>query len=102
VWGRHLTGNVHRRRPLYWLTSHGYVLAIARLRPSSDPMHTVGVGLCLATNSAPLLVTELAYPTQRAPITALYNSSWYIGSIISAWTTYATLKIFTDSDWAWR
>lgn len=62
----------------------------------------VGVGLCLATNSAPLLVTELAYPTQRAPITAMYNSSWYIGSIISAWVTYATLKTLTGSTWAWR
>ncbi|KIM27467.1 hypothetical protein M408DRAFT_329932 [Serendipita vermifera MAFF 305830] len=62
----------------------------------------VGLGLCFATNSAPLLVTELAYPTQRAPITALYNSSWYIGSIISAWTTYATLKTLSGSDWSWR
>ncbi|KAG8818549.1 hypothetical protein FRC17_010793, partial [Serendipita sp. 399] len=62
----------------------------------------VGIGLCFATNSAPLLVTELAYPTQRAPITAMYNSSWYIGSIFSAWTTYATLKTLTGSTWAWR
>lgn len=65
-------------------------------------MPTVGVGLCFATNAAPLLVTELAYPTQRAPITALYNSSWYLGSIISAWVTYATLKTLHGSMWAWR
>lgn len=62
----------------------------------------VGIGLCFATNAAPLLVTELAYPTQRAPITALYNSSWYLGSIISAWVTFATLKTLTGSTWAWR
>ncbi|CAE6465696.1 unnamed protein product [Rhizoctonia solani] len=42
----------------------------------------IGLGLGFATNSAPLLITELAYPTQRGPITAMYNSSWYIGSII--------------------
>ncbi|CAE6478061.1 unnamed protein product [Rhizoctonia solani] len=42
----------------------------------------IGLGLGFATNSAPLLITELAYPTQRGPITAMYNSSWYVGSII--------------------
>ena len=34
---------------------------------AADSLPTVGIGLCLATNSAPLLVCELAYPTQRAP-----------------------------------
>lgn len=61
--------------------------------------HPVGFGLGFATNAAPLLIvsrprtandlilfvlihfgslnqTELAYPTQRGPITASYNSSW--------------------------
>ncbi|CCO29585.1 Lactose permease [Rhizoctonia solani AG-1 IB] len=42
----------------------------------------IGLGLGFATNAAPLLITELAYPTQRGPITAMYNSSWYFGSII--------------------
>ncbi|KAG8779330.1 hypothetical protein FRC16_003453 [Serendipita sp. 398] len=62
----------------------------------------VGVGLCIATNAAPLLITELAYPTQRAPITAMYNGSWYVGSILSAWVTYATIKTLPGSVWAWR
>lgn len=44
----------------------------------------VGLGLGFATNAAPLLITELAYPTQRGPITASYNSSWYLGSIVAA------------------
>ncbi|KAG8679794.1 hypothetical protein FRC09_018708, partial [Ceratobasidium sp. 395] len=43
----------------------------------------IGFGLCFATNAAPLLITELAYPTQRGRITAMYNSSWYVGSIIA-------------------
>lgn len=34
----------------------------------------IGFGLTFATNAAPILIVELAYPTQRAPITALYNS----------------------------
>ncbi|KAF9052411.1 general substrate transporter [Hymenopellis radicata] len=45
----------------------------------------LGFGLAFCTNSAPLLLLELAYPTQRGKITSFYNSSWYFGSIISAW-----------------
>lgn len=33
----------------------------------------IGAGLTFATNAAPILITELAYPTQRAPLTALYS-----------------------------
>jgi hypothetical protein len=47
-----------------------------------------------------LLITELAYPTHRAPLTSLYNSSWYLGSIVAAWTTYGTFRI--DNNWSWR
>ena len=42
----------------------------------------VGFGLTFATNSAPLLVTEIAYPPHRAQLTALYNSLWYSGNIV--------------------
>lgn len=67
---------------------------------------SVGFGLCISINAAPLLIvsfqmsrltassptktltehgqTELAYPTQRGPITAMYNTNWYVGSIIAA------------------
>ncbi|KAG8853281.1 hypothetical protein FRB96_008366 [Tulasnella sp. 330] len=61
----------------------------------------IGFGLTFAMNAAPLLVTELAYPTQRGPITAMYNVTWYIGSIISAWTTFGTFRI-VGSTWSWR
>lgn len=70
--------------------------------PNSTNISPVGIGLCIATNAAPLLITELAYPTQRAPVTAMYNGSWYIGSILSAWITYATIRTLTGSVWAWR
>lgn len=60
----------------------------------------IGFGLCFATNSAPLLIVELAYPTQRAQLTASYNSSWYVGSIIAAWITFGTFRMNTS--WAWR
>ena len=60
----------------------------------------IGFGLTFAANAAPMLVTEISYPTYRAPLTSLYNSLWYSGSIIAAWTTYGTFNI--NSTWAWR
>lgn len=61
----------------------------------------IGLGLGFATNAAPLLITELAYPTQRGPITAMYNSSWYIGSIIAAWVCFGTFRM-SGTTWSWR
>jgi len=29
-----------------------------------------------------MLVTEISYPTYRAPLTGVYNSLWYIGAIM--------------------
>ncbi|THH33177.1 hypothetical protein EUX98_g973 [Antrodiella citrinella] len=40
----------------------------------------VGMGLSFALNAAPLLITELAYPTQRGKLTSMYNSAWYLES----------------------
>jgi len=42
----------------------------------------VGTGLIFGINAAPLLITELAYPTQRGKVTSLYNTMWYGGSIV--------------------
>lgn len=44
----------------------------------------IGVGLVFSLNAASLLITELAYPTQRGKMTSLYNASWYGGSIVGA------------------
>jgi len=60
----------------------------------------IGFGLTFAANSAPLLVSELAYPSQRAQLTSLYNSLWYSGAIVAAWSTFGTFQI--QSTWAWR
>ncbi|KIM63728.1 hypothetical protein SCLCIDRAFT_23910 [Scleroderma citrinum Foug A] len=60
----------------------------------------VGFGLAIAGNPAPMLVTELAYPEYRAQMMSLYNSLFYSGSFIAAWTTYGTFKM--NDTWAWR
>lgn len=61
----------------------------------------IGFGMTFSINAAPLLVTELAYPTQRGSITAMYNTTWYLGSIVSAWVTFGTFRI-KGSTWSWR
>ncbi|KAH7928917.1 general substrate transporter [Leucogyrophana mollusca] len=60
----------------------------------------IGFGLTFAASAAPLLVTEVAYPSHRGQATSMYNTLWYLGSIIAAWTTYGTFRI--PSSWAWR
>ncbi|TQN64738.1 Lactose permease [Colletotrichum shisoi] len=49
--------------------------------------------------SAPLLITENAYPTHRGTVSALYNCGWYFGAVVAAWATYGTRNM---DHWAWR
>ncbi|KAF4622204.1 hypothetical protein D9613_009628 [Agrocybe pediades] len=60
----------------------------------------IGFGLNFAATGAPMLISELAYPSQRGQITSLYNSLWIFGSFIAAWTTFGTFHINTS--WSWR
>lgn len=60
----------------------------------------VGFGTTFAQTASPLLISEVAYPTHRAPLTSLYNTLWFSGSIVAAWSTFGTFRI--DSDWSWR
>ena len=60
----------------------------------------IGFGVTFAAAASPLLVTELAYPSHRGKATSMYNTLWYLGSIIAAWTTFGTFKV--ESTWAWR
>ena len=60
----------------------------------------VGLGSGINGIASPLLITELAHPNQRGKITAVYNTFYYFGSTIAAWTTFGTLQI--KSNWSWR
>ena len=60
----------------------------------------IGFGLTFSQSGAAMLVTELAYPPYRAPLSSLYNSLWYSGAIVAAWSTFGTFKI--NSSWSWR
>ncbi|KAL2849645.1 general substrate transporter [Aspergillus pseudodeflectus] len=60
----------------------------------------IGIGSSFVATAAAPLVAELAYPSHRGIITAIYNTSWYLGSIVAAWTTYGTFRI--PNSWSWR
>ncbi|KAL6354023.1 hypothetical protein LRP88_12654 [Fusarium phalaenopsidis] len=60
----------------------------------------IGFGITIASTSAPMLAAELAHPESRTTLTSMYNTLWYLGSIIAAWTTYGTYRI--NSEWSWR
>ncbi|GJE87134.1 hexose transporter [Phanerochaete sordida] len=60
----------------------------------------MGFGLGFCTAAAPMLVTEIAYPTQRGPVSSVYNALWPAGAVIAAWLTFGTFHI--NNSWAWR
>ncbi|KAH8176524.1 sugar transporter domain-containing protein [Sarocladium implicatum] len=59
----------------------------------------VGLGSNLSQGSAPLLIMELAYPQHRGKLTTMYNTLWYVGSIVAAWTVFGTIQYTTDAAW---
>lgn len=59
-----------------------------------------GMSMGFMNNAGPSLIAEVAYPTHHGIATALYMTSYYVGSIVAAWVTFGTRNI--ASDWAWR
>ncbi|KAF2086370.1 general substrate transporter [Saccharata proteae CBS 121410] len=60
----------------------------------------VGCTTAWFSGPAPLLITETAYPTHRGVATALFQTGWYVGSTIAAWTTFGSRNY--GNSWAWR
>ncbi|KAK1984185.1 lactose permease [Colletotrichum cereale] len=60
----------------------------------------LGAATAFIAQPAPILITELAYPTMRGKISALYNTFFFLGAILAAWSTFATFRL--PSTWAWR
>jgi MFS family permease len=42
---------------------------------------------------------ELAYPQHRGKLTTMYNTLWYVGSIVAAWTVFGTINYTTNAAW---
>ncbi|KAI0886966.1 general substrate transporter [Annulohypoxylon maeteangense] len=60
----------------------------------------LGFSTSFLSQPSPVVIAELAYPTQRGKATALYNTFFYFGAIFAAWCTFGTFKI--QSTWSWR
>ncbi|RSM02616.1 hypothetical protein CEP52_007897 [Fusarium oligoseptatum] len=60
----------------------------------------IGFGGGIVSNVAGPLLAELAYPSHRAFLTSFFNTSWYLGSIVAAWSTHGCLDI--PNSWSWR
>lgn len=60
----------------------------------------IGFGLGIVQVCAPLLVSETTFPSHRGKMTAIWDSSWPLGSLIASWVTFGTFHI--PSTWSWR
>jgi len=60
----------------------------------------LGFGSAFCTGVSPLLLSEASYPAHRHIVTAIYNTLWYLGSIIAAWLTLGTS--YMTGSWSWR
>ncbi|GMG20452.1 unnamed protein product [Ambrosiozyma monospora] len=54
----------------------------------------------VAMQASPMLIAELAYPSHRGKLTAVFNTFFYAGAILASWTCYGVSK--KTSSWGWR
>ncbi|TVY62513.1 Lactose permease [Fusarium oxysporum f. sp. cubense] len=59
----------------------------------------LGFGAVFIGSSGAPLITELAHPAHRATATALFNTSYSLGSIVAAWVTFGTFRIASSAAW---
>jgi MFS family permease len=58
----------------------------------------MGILFCIISGSA--LIGELSHPKERAVMTSLFNSSYFIGQITASAIAIGTSDL--KSEWAWR
>ncbi|KAK4214672.1 hexose transporter protein [Rhypophila decipiens] len=60
----------------------------------------LGFGIAIAHGSAPLLIAELVHPQHRAVYSTIYNTLWYLGSLVGSWVAFGTHQL--GGQWSWR
>ncbi|KAH7325554.1 general substrate transporter [Stachybotrys elegans] len=60
----------------------------------------LGVAAGCYSIGAPILISEIAYPTHRAIAASCFQCGFYLGSLLSAWVTFGTRNY--SSSWDWR
>ncbi|CAH0033310.1 unnamed protein product [Clonostachys rhizophaga] len=61
----------------------------------------LGFGSEFGSVPAPVLITELAYPTHRGKVSSLYQTVFYVGAIGASWSTFGSFQL-QSSTWSWR
>lgn len=59
----------------------------------------LGFAVPILTTAGPLHVIETAHPAYRGVITAIYNTFWFVGSILAAGTTRGSSSLPGNSSW---
>ncbi len=60
----------------------------------------VGFGSAVCMVASPMLISEVAHPSQRSRVMTMYEPTYPLGSLIGAYITYGTS--FYSSSWSWR
>ncbi|PTU18052.1 hypothetical protein P175DRAFT_0511511 [Aspergillus ochraceoroseus IBT 24754] len=97
--------NRYGRKPSLWVgyifLAGGVAMQTATPIPALFIVSRFIVGFSSAWfMSAPVLIAELAYPTQRSKVVALYQPMYYVGSVLSSWATFGCRNM--ASSWGWR
>ena len=99
-------GNKWGRKPAVYIGYGLLILGVALQTAAPNDIAFMMARLFLGGASAffgsttPLLLNEIAYPTQRGTWNALFISGWYVGGSVAGWVTFATRTY--SSSWAWR
>lgn len=84
----------------FWLAL-GVGLQLGAVNPNMFIASRMFVGIAGAWFQASvILVTEIAYPSHRSLVTAIYMCQYYAGSLLSAWLAFGTRNL--AGNWAWR
>ncbi|PSN73444.1 general substrate transporter [Corynespora cassiicola Philippines] len=59
----------------------------------------LGFGVPILTTAGPLHVIETAHPAHRGIITGLYNTFWFVGSLLAAGTTRGSATLPGNTTW---
>ncbi|KAJ5667422.1 hypothetical protein N7507_003286 [Penicillium longicatenatum] len=54
----------------------------------------IGAGIELSSVPAPVLITEIAYPSHRGKAKSLFQTCFFLGAIASSWCTFALQAFF--------
>ncbi|KAF9553536.1 hexose transporter [Agrocybe pediades] len=100
-----VTDGLGRRRAIFLGSVIMIIGAIIQTAAQNFAMFVIarfilGLGIPFAIVAASSLLGELGHPKERAYLGSLFNSCYFIGSIIAAGVTLGTFKM--PSNWGWR